>query len=384
MTARVYWMPKEHHLAVPFQRLGETEEGLWGLVEDGAWIAAPDAAALELLYLNKAEYRHATRRLQPSQVALAIEHRRKTFWETLASYAPGYIQEAIWRCIDRADDDARGLRLRAKLLTLHAKFVDVNRLAGQPLDDQLFSLYALDCELLADLGCRSLQQVYAVDKDGKERDFRRRFLEDPLSLPSGAKRAPRVQLHLPIRRGFAVRPITEGLRFKAKLAGEPCSRWRNMLLVGLTDEDLEELSSYRARLLYARSTEIFYGAVEELTQAQLDIELEERLAAPDLYHHFMSSRICTASAREGLRLLTRENKEVNRVLSRQIEEELRGLGAFRKPPPAKPTLDEMLTELLALIDLRVAIVLRREGMAWAADMKTLGLGIRKLRESDER
>src|SRR5512140_762877 len=112
MTTRIYFKPRGGTVPRSFNRLGETAKGMWGLVEDGDWIAT-GGGGLELLYLSEPAYRHAMRRLPPAKVALTVEHRRKTFWQPLPSDAVGLVQEAIWACIDRTNEDSRGFRLRA-------------------------------------------------------------------------------------------------------------------------------------------------------------------------------------------------------------------------------------------------------------------------------
>ena len=381
MAARVYFKPNGCIVTMPFERLGETGKGTWGLVEDGGWIARPDAAALELLYFSEAEYRHAMRRLPSEEIGRAVELRRKVFWKNLHARHVGFVQEAMWRCIDRTDDDERGLRLRRQLLNLHAKLVDVDRVGGS-VEEQMENLYDTDSEIIDDLGCPSLRKAYPVDPDGKERAFRTRFLEQMIHLRWRREMRAEDRTLMDIYRGYAVRPITSFLTGTIKIGGQPATRWHDAVLMGLTDRDVEDMPTYSKQLVFARATEILN--VEELTPAQFDVEVNDRLAALDLYPYFMAVRICAASTREALRLKTKAHKEFHELLAKQVEDELRGLALFRKPPVAKPTVDELVAELAAMIDLLVGLLLHHHGLSWVMATKTLGRDVHKLLEEDGR
>jgi hypothetical protein len=378
MTTRIYFKPRGGIAPPSFERLGETGKGMWGLVADGDWIAT-GGGALELLYLSEAAYRHAMRRLPPDEIARAVEHRRQSFWKPLPSDAMGWIQEAMWACMERTGEDDRGFRLRAGLLTLHAKLIDLDRLSGQSAEEHLHWLFREDCELIDDLGCRFLQKVYPVDADGTERAFRRRFLEEIVRLQKQREMRPEDRLLMSLHRGYAVKPVTPELLRMAKESEMPCRRWRDMLLMGLTEHDVAEVGAAHVRLIYARAANLLETA--GMTAAQIDVEIDDRLAGPDLYPYFMASRIGTASLREAARLLSRKHQEVHRLLTHQVEAELQGLARFRKPPPAKPTLDETLGELLAQTDLLAAFLLRRDPQESAA-LKGVGRDVRKLLEDD--
>jgi hypothetical protein len=382
MTVRVYFKPKDCHSVVPFQRLGDTGKGAWGLVEDRIWIARPDA--MELLYFTEAEYAHAMRRLSPKQIALAIERRRKMFWKPIGTLALGEMQMAMWKCMLRADNDARGLRLRAGLLALHAKLAYMDGMIGQPTQYNLEYLFRRDSEIIEDLSCSSIQRVYPVDQDGKERELHRRFLDDLIRLRWKRSMGPGDKLFLQIRRGFAVKPISQELRMLARVTETISVEWRDMLLMGLTERDVESFRGDSERRLWLICGRIgkLLGMARELTEDQLGVEISDRLDAPDLYDHFLSYRIGTASTREALRLLTLTNKKVNEVLTRQLEEEIHGLGVFRKHPPAKPTLDDLLSEMLARFDVLDAITVRRKSLRTAAQIRKLVRDIGKLLEGD--
>jgi hypothetical protein len=377
MTTRIYFKPRGGIAPPSFERLGETGNGMWGLVADGDWIAT-GGGALELLYLGEAAYRHAMRRLPPEEVALAVEHRRETFWQPLPSQAMALVQEAMWACMDRTGEDERGFRLRAGLLTLHAKLACVDTFREDSTDEQLDWLFGEDCELILDLDCPYLQKVYPVDTDGKERAFRRQFLEEIIRLRKKRELRPQDRPRKAIYRGYAVKPVTDEILLMARRSTVSCQRWRDMMLMGLTDGGVAKVGPAHARLIYARSEDVV--DTEGMTLAQIDVDISDRLVGPDLYPFFLSRRIGTASIREAARLLSPEHTEAHRLLTRQVEAELHGLARFRKAPPAKPTLDEVVAELLAQIDLLAALLLREQDPRESAAIKSVGRDVRKLLE----
>jgi hypothetical protein len=388
VTARICFKPKGCAVAVPFQRLGSTKDGEWGVVEDDRWIVGPQGAELELLYPNEADYRHAMRRLSPKQVARAIEFRRHYFGDEVWSRGLSEIQPALQRCIARTDDDPRGLRLRAGLLALHADSINGDRYREDTFEFIATDLMKQDDELIHDLHCPALRQKPAVDPDGKERAFRQGLREEMRELRAKWIEHTGGLVESPVDHGYLVKPVTSFLRRKIDHERKTFLRWRDGMIMGLADRDVEKLrGSYQMQILYARGS--YAWLAEEMTDVQFDVDVEDRLAHPSFDQHLDECRIFTASCRQAalLELMNRDKPDLaheRRVLGKQLEAELRGLGAFCTKPPPRPSLDELLADLLGLIDVVTAIALRTEGLQGADSYRPLSAALRKLIEEDAR
>ena len=180
MSERVVFRPVGVDGAIPFAELGHAPAGAWGLVDDQAWLAAPDdgADALELLFLTRADYLHAVRELSPGDVAQVVDYRRTTFAVQVPSIALGLVELRVRECIGSLDESDVGTRLRGDLLTALASFTTVPRFAGTAIPKLLDDLREGDARIIAELESPSLRAAGDLDPSGDERATRRRFATD--------------------------------------------------------------------------------------------------------------------------------------------------------------------------------------------------------------
>jgi len=362
MTDRVCYRPAGENVAVALAELGHDAGGAWGLVDDVAWAASPNPGALELLYLSRADYEHAVRRLPPAEVARAIRHRRETFSAKFVERASGHLQEAIWAALDRTDQSEAGTHLRARLLAVHARFIDIESLRHERPADRLAQLVHDDRELYGNLDSPSLQAAAREDTDGKERELRRRFAEElSVFLPPAQREA--FWPYFEAERVYAIRPA-----FRCSRDDGPCPRWRDAVVMALGEREAVEqrATGHALDLVYGAKGELI-EADYLLTEAQLDIEIEERVKSPDPVRRLQIDRFAVASAREATRTLSVGQRKLVAVLAGQTKEELRGLGTWGRRPglvKSPAAAKEAVGAAASLAHLAAVLLMRRKELLW--------------------
>jgi hypothetical protein len=382
MTARVCYRPAGKNVAIAFEELGHDGGGAWGIVDDAAWIATPGAVVLELLYVSRAEYEHAMRRLPPAEVALAIQHRRKTFWRRFDQEALGLVQRAIRDAINRAGDDGAGLRLRGRLLGVHARFVDLDRLRESDVAGRIHVLIQGDATLVAELDSPSMKAIARQDVDGKERALRRQMAKSLSAFLRGeGGDAHPFWPHVGVERVYAQSPGHPAER--TRLFGEdgPRVRWHDRMLSVLPEGQAEELrrASRQLKPVYGSRGELL-AANYLLTPAQLDVEIGERIAAPSFTERLQSTRIAQASKREAARMLCDDDAKLAALLAQQVGEEVRQLGAWGQQPRGPAEGKQALANAVSLASLLAGLLVQRKLIADAAELRALGEALKKAAE----
>jgi hypothetical protein len=387
MTARVYFLSKACAIAVAFHKLGQDPAGAWGLVEDAARKATPGASCLELLYVSEADYRHAMRGLPAPEIANAIQHRRKTHGQRFDGESNSLVQEAIWGCINRTGDDEIGRKARAKLVALHAKLIHVRMRGDQDADEWLEDLMFEEAELLVELESVSLRPKGAAKDSKEERDTRRRFVQELGALSAARSHDKKFYWpHVEIQRTYAVTPATAELQRMSRREGEGETgvKWRDVLLMPLHEREAKRIEKlgFHPKPVLATPGELL-AARYLLTKAQFDVELGEKLAAPDFRDAVQESRIAMASLREAARQCTRSDAKLNAILARQIEVELRQFPIWSKRTPAgepASTLAATLADAASLVNLVAAMQLEKKDLRAAAENQAVAEALAKVLE----
>jgi hypothetical protein len=375
MSARIWYWAAGKAMSLAFAELGHDASGAWGIVDDAAWLATPGAGALELLYVSKAEYDHAMRRLPPTEVAIAIQHRRKTFATEATEEATGLLQNAIWAAIGATDDSEAGMRMRKRLLAVHARFIDYEILRHEEPAERLEQLIRDDGELFGNLASPSMKAAAGQDMDGKERALRRRFAEQLSAFRRPEAQDPDLLWpYFEAERVYAVTSAT-GARPRCSREDGPCPRWRDATLMALHERDAQSMRAAgdKLDLVYATKGELI-AADYLLTAAQLDVEISERIAAPDLVNRLQIDRVAQATARLATRMLSKDRPKLAAVLAAQVEEETRGLGIWgrregqvRGVAPAK----EAVRDAASLANLMAGMLARGKSLRLAAQQKAM-------------
>jgi hypothetical protein len=373
VTTRVAFLPAGRKHVPGFHDLGENPDGRWGLLDDKAWLAAEGDAEIELLYFSHPDYLHATRGLDGDQVAEAVLHRRRVFSANLPSRALGEVALAVSRTISMLPAGPKAGQIVSDLLTAHASFTTVARLAQTPPLVLLDYIRVGDAGIIAELESPTLREAGNWDPDGVERDTRRQFALDlgQITARHGQAGEDRVLPFVDVVRTYFVTPPDAKARSQARFLGDPVRDWRDGIILPIPERLAIDVK-VRGRQMKVIFPALgpFLGVLQECTQAQQEIELSERLAAPGYPAYLNQRRLAQAVRRFAAHLIAGANPEIGPVLFAQAQTEASCLPDwFAHDVAGILTIADLPAEIDAIVDTAslLAMVCRRNDHAHVAD-----------------
>jgi hypothetical protein len=362
MTDRVVFRPADAAVPVPFTELGRTQAGAWGLVDDQAWLEAGERGnPLELLYVSAADYQHAIRGLASEELPAVVARRRTDFSAKVPTFALGLVEMQLREVFPLLGGSPVDTQTSADLISALATFTVVPSFLGLTARKLLNYVREGDAQIMAELGSPSLQECGDLDPTGEERAVRRRFAIEVGNLLAtrGDPDAPRGLPYADVERVYLVTPATPDLEAGAHALHEPFAHFRGGLAVPFSERRAGELGETgEVRVLFPTSAHLLL-ALSNLTPAQLDVELADRLSAPQFGPYLSALRVQQATLRAAAYLITGTDQELAAVLGRHTREEAASLGpwlarADRAPPPgatARGYLEDALTTARLLMGL---------------------------------
>lgn len=378
MSVRVAFLPVGSVSAVHLDELGRIPAGAWGAVDDQPWMATEGSDGLELLYLSQEEYQYAVRGLPPDEIGQAVLHRRKTFSADVPGQALGAVAQRASACLGHLSDDATAAGVRADLLNALASFTAVNRLAQTAPLDLLDFLREGDAEIVAELESPSVRAAGDFDRDGAERETRRRFAAalGQIAASRGQPEKARTLPYFDVERTYFVTPSHSAIEQRAKIVGDPIRAWRDGVILPMPERMASDVRAFghSVTVLFPASGP-FIGALTALTPAQFEVELAERMTSPGFAPYLNARRAQQATLRVAAYLITGADAEIGRVLAEHAQEEASRLGTWLARDAAQaPGLDAMPAKLVAVVEAATLLVTlcRRQGrLAIASKVEAL-------------
>ena len=391
MSTRVAFLPADGKQVPGFHDLGASQEGRWGLLDDEAWLAAADPGEIELLYFSHPDFLHAMRGLDGDQVAEAVLRRRRVFSAGLPSRALGEVALATSHTISMLPVGAQTGEIVWDLLTAQASFTTVSRLAQTPPLVLLDYLRAGDAGIIAELESPTLRAVGAFDVDGVERDVRRQFALDlgQITARHGQTGEDRVLPFVDVVRTYYVTPPDPKARSKARFLGDPVHDWRDGIILPIPERLAIDVKvrGHEMQVIFP-ALGPFLGAMEECTQAQLAIELSERLTAPGYSAYLNQRRLAQAVRRIAAHLIAGTNPEIGPVLLAQAQTEASRLpGWLAHDVAGTLPISDVSTEINAIVEtatLLASLCRRRDNAAVAERVEALGRALSHVAEEARR
>jgi hypothetical protein len=362
MTARVVFCPADAAVPIPFTELGRSQAGAWGVVDDQVWLAAGERGnLLELLYLSEADYQHVTRGLPFDEVPAVVARRVTDFSAKVPAFALGLVEMQLREVFPLLGGSPPDTQTSADLISALATFTALPSFCGLAARKLLHYLREGDAQIMAELGSPSLLAFGDLDPTGEERAVRRRFAIEVGNLlatrgdPDAARGLP----YADVERVYLVSPAPPDLEAGAHALHEPFAHFRGGLAAPFSERRAGELRAMgEVRVLFPTSAQLLW-ALSNLTPAQLDVELADRLSAPQFGPYLADLRVQQATLRAAVYLITGTDQELATVLAEQLREEAASLGrwlarADRAPPPgvkARGRLEEALTTARFLVGL---------------------------------
>lgn len=328
----------------------------------GAWLECDDAALvrgrLELLWLSRAGYDHAVRRLHASDIPAVIARRRTAFAAQLPSRAKTELYALrlpiLVTAARHGDRDAV-----ARSLTILARLSGGSRFKGVDDTGMLERLLEREQTVRAELDSDDGRPEAAPG----EPEMRAQLADGTARLLAGRGRPEYVQapLYASLARGYLLRAAPDDLLADWKRNGIPAVPWRGGVIGPLAPAQAAEL---HGRPMFPDGNTAA-GLRAALTPAQLTVELEDREQDLGMTAHVASLRVELAVFRR----LAALRPALTAVLTNAIAEETRWLitALARRPATTAPADFAAATELLAAL---VAL----HGPAWlafAAELRTL-------------
>jgi hypothetical protein len=362
MTDRVVFRPADAAVPVPFTELGRAQAGAWGLVDDQAWLAAGERGnPLELLYLSAADYQHAIRGLASEELPAVVARRRTDFSAKVPTFALGLVEMQLREVFPLLGGSPVDTQTSADLISALATFTAVPRFSGVAVRKLLQFVREGDARIMAELDSPSLQAFGDLDPTGQERAVRRRFAIEVGNLlakrgdPDAARGLP----YADVDRVYLVTPAPTDLEAGLHALHEPLAHFRGGLALPFSERRASELGAPgEVRVLFPTSAQLL-SALSNLTPAQLDVELTDRLSAPRFGPYVAVLRIQQATLRAAVYLIAGTDQELATALAAHLREEAGSLGpwlarADRAPSSevtARGRLEDALLTARALGDL---------------------------------
>lgn len=329
MTERVVFRPDRLVSAVPFDELGRTEEGAWGIVDEATWLAADDGGALALLYLTRAEYEHAERKLSSPETARAVRQQLTIFSPRVAAKAMGLIEAQVRDAIAAFGKTQEDASTRAELFVALASFTTVPRFWGTMSSALIQLLQEGDASIIAELDSPSLQESGDLDPTGDERETRRRFATTlgELAARRGRPGKPSLLPYFDVERVYFVTPPPHELEAAAREFHDPTTRFRDGLLIPLRERSVGDIAAqgHQARVVFPTRGQ-YLGASAGLTPAQLEVEIDERLTSPGFATYLGALRMKQATLRAAAHVIAGADSDLAELLSAHSAEEASKLG----------------------------------------------------------
>jgi len=382
MSDRVVFRAAGAAVPVAWAELGRSEAGAWGVVDDQVWLAAgAQGNPLELLYLSVADYAHATRRLPGDEVAAVVARRRPAFAANVPAYAIGIVEMQLREVFPLLGPSPADARTSADLISALATFTVVSRFSGTAVRKLLQFVREGDARIMAELGSPSLQAVADLDPSGGERAARRRFAVDVgvLLARRGDPDAARGLPYADVERVYLITPAPPDVEATAEALHEPVAHVRGGLAVPFSERRAGELAARGGvRVLFPTSAQ-FLSALSNLTPAQLEVEVTDRLQAPGFAAYLAALRVQQATLRAAVYLLGATDQELATVLAGQLHEEASALGAWLAsgdhPPPPGVTAVGRLEAALATARTLLALCRLRGQMDQTVSLEALAQAV---------
>jgi hypothetical protein len=273
--------------------LGKAKSGVWLELADDALLAAWGLGArLDIVYLSRAAYDHAVRKLEPKDAAEAVEERHRTYSATALDQAVSWLGARGRRAIALAAKAAplHVERVLAQLVLLETE----GRFAMLTPRERVFGLAEGEAGLLAEL--RDLRADLTAEITAREAFY----VEHARALEAlGQKGLVDAPLYVGLARVYGVTPAEGTDRF-FRTREDPQTTWRDAAVGPIAHKDAQRWrdAGKTLTLLLPSRGQLF--AVLDLTAAQRQVELDERAKDPGLADHLAQLRIELAIRKRAL------------------------------------------------------------------------------------
>lgn len=323
-----------------------------GRAPKGAWLAASDADALELLkrdrltamlYPSREAYDEAMEALPGPQIAEAVEKRLKTWTSEAESWILPHLFEREKGFLRRLGGNPSARAFLEPHLAILDKALIEGRYRNWQVTELLEALFEDLNYLIQDL--ESLEGRFGGRLPPQPAGLKAARLEAAVGLERALQRHGRKQgvpatgrVHANIKRGALIAPLDKGLVDGLEDAHRPVQAWKDGFVTPWEDWDLENLESRgkRVEILYF-SEDGFLGDFLPLTPAQRARRLEKaagRAATTGPADHLADLQVAfiLTAGNAGRRLAGAEAGLAEQV-ARLRQSEVEALGALLAQTP---------------------------------------------------
>jgi hypothetical protein len=357
--------------------LGRASGGWWVACDDEALLVG--AGKIELLWLSRAAYERAVRRLDQDEVARVIALRRTAFSSRIPSRAKAELFTLRLRALAVAARDQASDAFERSLVVL-ASLAGASRFKGVGDVGLLERLLEREQGLRNELDSPEGHPEAAPG----EIDARRKLADDTTQLLRKVGRPEYAQapLYVALVRGYWLTPPPAELLADWKRDGIPAVPWRGGVIGPLRPDEMAELqpSPAEVKLMFPDANQAA-GLRLSLTPAQLTVELEDRDRALNMTPHVAGLRVELATFRRNAAGLV-QDAGIATALARQIASEAPIVMAALAARPAfvevagPPALADTEAEFTAAAKLLSALAAFR-GIDWqplAAELLAIAKG----------
>jgi len=290
--------------------LGSSAAGAWVECDDDALIAS----RAELLWLGRAAYDRAVRRLAKRDLASVVALRRAAFSARLPGLAKAELYAARLRVLEAAAGAGAATPF-VRSLTVLAALGGPARWKG--VDDAGLGRRLLERE--RGLANELASPEGAAEAVAGEVDARRALEGGTTKLLTGLghpelERAP---LYVPLVRGYWVHHPPADLVATWKRDGVPAVPWRGGVIGPLRPDTADDLrAAHEVKLMFPDGHQAA-GLRLSMTSAQLEVELEDREHDLRMAAHVAGLRVELATFRRNARALAKD-PSVAAALAQQI------------------------------------------------------------------
>lgn len=340
----------------------------------GSWIACDDdvvlagAGQLELLWLSRAAYDHAVRKLAKEAVPKVIALRRTGFSAHLPSLAKAELFPVQLRVLAVAARDPASDAF-AHALTLLTRLAGASRFQGIGDAGLLERLLEREQAVRNELRSPEGRPEAAPGEQG----VRTGFVDDTAQLLKHAGRPDYAQapLHVPLVRGYLLKPAPARLVADWERDGVAAVPWRGGVIGPLRADEAAELRSSLAevKLMFPDGDQAAELSVS-LTPAQLTVALREQEQDLHMTPHVAGLRVALATFRRNAASLVTDASIAARLATQVAAEAPLVMAAFAARPafvePARPpSLSQAEADFVAAAALLSRLV-ARQGVEWQA------------------